>query len=412
MTQVTVTGIPIYSAYPNHYLEFLAHLVQDQFGDRSVERLQSELAEQVGYRPGALDPEERSKVEFAGMLAIAGWFHHPRLEQLIHREWLTTGTNEFDAQLALLARLPFLHTSRTIDIAGAGVCRLASYLAMSTSAEHIRCTDLSLVALYFGRLLMEGRGDALPGRLRKPRILLEFGPDGRLEASAGHRVYHRHAGGDARISYAATDLYHAASASDAHLLCLFYVLDAPSRFDTMLIRVCQRLKRGQRILLLTAISDHARDPRAIMETLACERMEVDRATFERLPYSLSRCDFAHETTTSNVLVVEATRTAGEPKKVLRVFPTCRIEHMLRVAMHPLVPGQRYFPFEHPKRIAAGLKQAFRSQEYCEFAHRLSDALGVAEAELVTAYLCAREFMVLTYLPDNYTTRSDLGSRTR
>ncbi|TPV93524.1 MAG: hypothetical protein B7733_20350 [Myxococcales bacterium FL481] len=397
------SGLTADLPYASHRLELVARAICELFGADAFPELLADLAEYLGRPVAPLTPAERSRCDFPGMLAMLGWFHPARIEQLIHREWLDATTNEFDDHLGALRSLSAVERAETIEIVGAGTCRIGAHLASRDHVRRVRCGDLSPIALAAGRALIRGETSSLPKRLRRPRSLISVDAGTRLRQDSVASRYIPAGPQLAPIEFVVHDAF-AALRCECEVMLLHYVLDAPSRFDTMLIRSAARLRPGQRLAVVTAISDGTRNPCHIVETVARCGFTVDSVAIKRLPYSLSCHDFTYERTVSNTLLLEATKR-GEGDDDLAVFPTHRIADMMASASALLTPGQRNFPFEATDRLARALRGAFRGQRWAEFSSRLTDALGRDLSDTVTAYLCAREFMVLTYLPDSYRTQN-------
>lgn len=410
----SVWGIAVEAPFALHRLELTARVLVEQFGPDALPELHVALADAIGTRTRALAPVDRRRCAYAGMVAMVGWFHPARIEQLVHREWIAAPTNEFAEQVRVLDRIAAFADARTVEIVGAGVCRLGAHLAMRESVERVRCGDVSLIALAVGRCLVEGRIDDLPASCRRPLSLVSATGGGELTTTERglHVVATDASSRRAKIDYVVCDAY-AATPSDADVVVLHYVLDAPARFDTMLVRVASRLRPGQRLVIITAISDSTRHPADMRASVVAAGLRVDAAAIEQLPYSLSRHDFAYERTISNTLVLEATKLErpGDPTTDLpvHVYPTHRVADMVASAMAELTPGQRHFPLPDFERVAKPLRQALRGgSSFVDFFARLEGAVGRVTSETIVTYLCAREHLVLTRFPDRYVTRRNLS----
>src|SRR5205085_6367073 len=123
-----------------------------------------EIQQLLGRSPQT-QPEHDERTVLQGL-----GYHGDAVAYLIDREWHDSEENEFDALLEYLRSRPVLATRGSVFLFGAGACRLGDYLASLDTTRQVICSDLSWIALYFGKALIENRPDLLPNILRSERL--------------------------------------------------------------------------------------------------------------------------------------------------------------------------------------------------------------------------------------------------
>ncbi len=235
---------------------------------------------------------------------------------LLEREWLDDdGVDEFEVLISSLESRAFFAGIGSIFIYGAGTCGLGDFLASKPQFSAVTCADLSWLALYFGKSVIEGRLELLPRAFREMRVFYE--PDCERKrlctSSRPSRLRRPLSGGNGKISYVVRNVFHNGSPIAAEMICAPFLLDCfgGERMKTALIRLCQQTSVGQSLaIMVTCRGDNARlerNPAVILELLERCGFEIGWLDLVALPYSFSRHDHAYVRTTYNTFVVRAVK---------------------------------------------------------------------------------------------------------
>lgn len=321
-----LAGIPLSVAAPRHYLEVLWLAIHQFFPDHAdLAEVAREIEARLGGRP-RITADHTRQDHMWRIGEIIGWSGSRMLGQLIDREWLPGDQNEFEPLASELSTCEALREASSVLICGAGVCRLGSHLAERGTVESVRCTDLSFLSLYFGRMLIEGRHDLLPETFRRPRTILSVDAQRKsLQAHQEDRTFHRAGKGKDKLTYEVADIFQLSRGTTESLICLPYLLDVfrEAQMTTALIRICARLPPGQRFLLVVAATPR-RDPRQVIRTLEDCGLSVDRLRLSKLPYSSSTAGYGFVATTYDTLIAEATKRSETDPGRLTLVPA-RVE---------------------------------------------------------------------------------------
>lgn len=372
----TLAGIALGVHAPRHYLEVLWLGIGQSFpGHDGLAAVAREIESRLGYRPGiAADRPWR-------MEQIIGWSSSRTLGEMIDREWVMGDQNEFEPLAEALSTCVALGEASSLLICGAGVCRLGGHLAGLSRVRSVRCADLSFLCLYLGRMLIEGRCDLLPEDLRRPRTVLSIDARRRrLRAREEERAFFSAGDGREKLTYEVVDVFGPGRMAEG-LVCLPYLLDAfrEPQMTTALIRVCESLEPGQRLLLVVTANPR-RDPRKVVRTLEGCGLVVDGLRLCELPYSFSRAGFAFVTTTYNTLIAEATKAAETDLRRLTLIPAGGDTAPL--------PGQRERPLELAPEQWEAVQGSLRFSCLQDAESSLRDVLEEPLAEAVLAHWLA------------------------
>lgn len=395
-------GISINSPYPLYYLEALGFGILRSFsGEPQLAELLQEIEALVSY---GLDPPGPSfqKIHSTRLASIIGWSGAKILGQLIDREWLVTEESELELLMRLMDASPALASSSRILICGAGVCRLGAHFASLENVQTVCCTDLSYLGLYFGRLLVNGEGHRLPDCFRSPRMILMV--DSRTKTLRARELECRfHLApllAMEKLTYEVADAFGFRPHLEVDLVVIPYLLDvfAGARMVTALIRICEKLSIGQKLLLVVTANPR-RDPRLVVSTLGRCGFEISAIDLCELPYSLSKLGIGFIRTFYSTLVLEAIKT-HEPDL-----------HTFGLALDPLdsikelgqaeflsrqgLPWQRQKPFALSSGRWASVQKALTLGSYGYCCEAMVQELGELACEQVLTYLLSTGFLVLT-----------------
>lgn len=385
--RTVLDGIAIDVPNPPHYLEALwLGLRLACPDDAGVGRLIGEIEGGLGYRPEVTVRAEAGPYP-AELYDLIGWSGDRILHELVDREWLLTDKNEFAPLTGILERTETLAAATRLFLCAAGACRLGAHLAERAGVEAVECTDLSFFGLYCGRLLIAGRADRLPEGLRRPRIVLSVAPDGaslrgRKETPAFHRPAAAAALG---VSFRVTDAFALPRPVPGDTVLVPHLLDVfdPQRMITALIRICEALTVGQRLLLVTTLNSQ-RHPVGLLRAARATGLEVRRLHLHELPYSLSPYGYGFVRRVFNTLIVEAVKSADTDRSAI----SATLEPVDPEAGSQLA-GRSQRPYELTPRQAAAVRRAVSLTGYRDLARSLDDALGAALSRRFASYQCAR-----------------------
>ena len=388
-----IAGINVQVHDRLHYLEALAHIVANQFPNyAAAESLRQQLGQAVGYFPQALSPAQRRSVNFDALPNLVGWFHQKRLEQMLHREWLVGETNEFRAHEPVLARIEAFSRATRMHLVGAGVCRLAAYLVQTQAESELVCSDLSYLALYFGKMLLQGEHDQLFAGFTKPRRHYTVSPDQTLLAHDLPTHYEVADLNTARLHFEVRNICDTtAISSDTQLVCAMYLIDAATNCTPMLVRMCQQMQVGQDLVLITSINEN-RDPAAILQILATCGLQTQHLELAQLPYSFTRHDATYAQLRSQTLIVQAKKTESSKLSNFAIAPTATFEAISTQRVHAPFPGQRHLPAPIFHSQGESLRQAMRAGNYGDFLQIANKELGEATTNELVTWLCTRSFL--------------------
>ena len=306
-------GIGLEIPDARRYLETLLHTVQT-----------------VPFYPAALrkivvEALARSRPDEARVgrdtMRVLGFMDHELIATL-DREWQDYDNNEADRLFEYASSRQLFSSIESVALWGAGPCRLADYLASLPFIDRILCSDLSWPALHFGRALIEGNYAELPELLLEPRVFYHVEPQSRqlVRTTRESRFKSPLTPPDRRqcIRYAVRDAFAAWDEPDAaDLIVIPYLLDVfrGARCTSLLLRICQRVRAGQQILILaTCVAEGragpGRDPGVIVDTLQRCGFKVEFLDLTFLPYSFSYYSYGQMRTDWNTLVVRAEKLAG------------------------------------------------------------------------------------------------------
>src|SRR5947208_557391 len=174
-TATSLAGIALEIHNSEHYLETLWHIL------REIKPVMSPVLLEIQQLLGR-SPQTQPENDERAVSRVLG-YHGDTVAFLIDREWHESEENEFDVLLEYLRSRSVLDTRGSVFLFGAGACRLGDYLASLDTSRSVICSDLSWVALYFGKALIENRPDLLPSILRRERLYYSLGDDHRSLAA-------------------------------------------------------------------------------------------------------------------------------------------------------------------------------------------------------------------------------------
>jgi hypothetical protein len=309
--KIELNGIAIEVHNREYYLEVLSHAMETIPFYSPV--LRKTVAEAVGHAPPA-----DARIGLQAMMRVLGFIGHELIE-VLDREWHDYDENEADRLFEFASSRQLFSSIKSVYLWGAGSCRLADYLASLESLDQVICSDLSWPALYFGRALIEANYAELPELLTKARIFYHVEPQSTqlIRTTKDSRFKAPLTPCDRRqcIQYSVRDAFAALNEPiTADLIAVPYLLDnfAGAQCMTLLLRICQRVRAGQQIVILvTCIPERragsGRDPALIMDVLRRCGFKIQFLELVFLPYSFSYYSYARKHTDWNTLVVRAER---------------------------------------------------------------------------------------------------------
>lgn len=321
-----------------------------------------------------------------------GWFKPAHLTPLLQREWLNAPSNEFEELGSYLATRPVFHPTESVLLCGAGVGRLAEWLSRQPCGE-IVCADLSWVALYCGRLMMEGRSELLPAALNAE--LIHYENDTVALRSVSRKPAWLESTARKAVVYRVEDAFRLSEPLPATTLCLPYLLDALANPITLLLKMLLGLKLGRSVVIIVSLTS-TRNPDVLLAALGVAGFSIEFVEIARLPYSFSRHNFTYKRETLPTMVLRATKTSGA--------------QLSRVAVAGVEPAQATFDFEtqtfsvqRPGAEALGLGEdlfaCYRTcregGDFAKVSGRIGTLVGEDNIDLVVGHLTSHGLISLT-----------------
>lgn len=391
---LSLDGIPIGVPWPLHYLEALGLGLRDAFPDDAWRSgLLGDIESLLGYELKPAEPPlQPAHLQRLGK--IIGWFGAEILGHLVDREWLVTEKNEFEPLRRLLDASSTLAAASRVSICGSGVCRLGEYLASRNDIAGVECMDLSFLGLHLGRLLAKGEGDRLPRALRRPRLLLTVDPEKKMLRSHRQvcRFHSPSEAGREKLTFRVADAFNLTCSLPADLVFVPYVLDvfASVRMTTVLVRICERLAEGQKLLLLVTANPR-RDPRRVCEVLRQCGCEIVALQLHELPYSLASYGSGFVRTIYTTLMLEAVKTSETDLDSLDLAVDLGAAGEIgpsQLFARESLPGQKQKPLELAPGAWSSLRSSLARTSFGQFRDSLRQELGEPASENVVAYLLA------------------------
>jgi len=253
-------------------------------------------------------------------MRVLGFVDHGLIETL-DREWHDYDRNEADRLFEYASSHRLFDSIKSAAVLGAGSCRLGDYLASLPLMDRVVCSDISWPALHFGRALIEANYAELPEILTKPRVFYHVEPQStRLSRTTKESRFKPPLTPSERrkcIRYVVRDVFAGwVEPVLSELIVVPYLLDIfrATRAISLLLRICQRVRAGQQIVIIaTCISEAragpGRDPGLILDILDRCGFKVRFLDLTFLPYSFSYYSYGEVHTQWNTLVVRAERSA-------------------------------------------------------------------------------------------------------
>lgn len=400
-TLLSLDGISINSPYPLYYLEALGFgIVRSFSGEPQLVELLKKIEALLSHGFDAPYPLFQ-KVHSARLGSLIGWSGAEVLGPLIDREWLVMEDGELEPLLRRLDASPALASSSRILICGAGVCRLGAHLASLDQVEAVCCTDLSYLGLYFGRLLVQGEGYRLPFCFRSPRVVLVV--DSRAKALRSRewecRFHSTPEIAREKLRYEVADAFGLRPPLEVDLVVIPYLLDifAGSRMVTALIRICEKLSIGQKLLLVVTASPR-RDPRLVVGTLERCGFEISALDLRELPYSLSKRGIGFVRTFYDTLMLEAVKMCEpEPRAFELALDPLNLPEIGQAELlsWQSLPWQRQRPFALSSKQWASVQKALTLGSYGHCREAVAQEIGEPACEQVLTYLLSTGSLLLT-----------------
>lgn len=380
--EAELDGIALDVPNPSQYLEALRFRLRGAFPDwGDWTGLSEEIETRLASRPAAIDssPPDPNELE-----RVIGWSRQEVLGQLVDREWLVADTNEFSCFAEKLDATETVAATVRPFLCAAGACRLGAHLAEREGVEWVECSDLSYLSLLLGRLLTAGDVARLPATILRPRDHFEVAPDGRsLRRADSTPALHRStAAAVTRMGYRATDAFALPLPIPGDTVLVPFLVDIfdRDRLTTLLIRICEAMAPGQRLLLVSSLTGD-RPPGHILSPLRACGLRIHRLHLWELPYSFSYHGYGFVRRVFNTLAVEAVKTEATDR--------ASIVATLRPVANEPVPGLRIRPYELSGSQAAAVEKAAALGRYDDLTGSLEDALGAALSRRVLAFQASR-----------------------
>jgi len=308
-----IKDINIKVGNPSKYLRTLWAAINESCPE--LKDVLTEIEMELGY-----DPREdkvatlNSADESFNKTGAIGYYDQPLLISIADREWIDSEYNEFNELASYLESKPLFSSASSIYICGAGVCRMGDYVSSLENIKSVYCSDLSWLALYVGRMLIQREYHKLPTLFHAPRLFYQVSSDfNAISAQSLHAKFHPSSERTGKnIQYEVRDAFALIGPTPAELVCVPYLLDlfAGDQMKTLVTRICQSMEVGQQLLIISTLLFHPvgeRNPQEIVQTLKTFGFEIDYLDIAQLPYTFSYYNYGARKETWNTLIVKATK---------------------------------------------------------------------------------------------------------